>query len=513
MTWRGAGAALLAAWLWAAPALAQAQGRTWLLALGSNTGLEGDEALRFADADALRFAETMREVGGVAPERQVVVTGADAAKARAAMAEVGARLWASGERGDRLLVFVSSHADDQALHLSGTALPLGEVLRFLAQAKVEVGVLVLDACRSGAATRLKGLKPAPAAQVRVEAARMEGRVVLSSSADDEYSQESDALGGGVFTHHLLAGLRGAADATRDGRVTLEEAYLYAHARTLETTLGSRAGAQRPSWRVELRGEGELVLSEPVKARGRLTLGVRAPGRWLVVSDASSAVVAEVEKAEGEAVLALPPGRYRVAVRAANGWLERRVDVPADGGARVSGEDLERASLVQLARKGGGRAVMVLSAGATVSSPLVRGPILEVGGELRLRREGALLGFVDFVTFSVAVRDARAAGAVPFQQTEVEPRLGAGHLFVSDRWRLSLALELGAVLVLQSDLPDSSHRFGAEPTALLAAEGSVKLLGPFGLFLNLAGGGALVRREVGITAVPRGLGSLGVRVDL
>jgi hypothetical protein len=203
----------------------------------------------------------------------------------------------------------------------------------------------------------------------------------------------------------------------------------------------------------------------------------------------------------------------VAVRSAAGWLERRVVVPESGGAAVRGEDLEQASLVQLARKGGERPVMVLSAAGALSSPLVRGPALQLGGELKLRREGRLLGPLNFVAFRVAIRDGRATGLVPFQQTEVEPRLGAGHVFSDGRWRLSLALELGVVLVLQSDLPDSSHRFGAEPTLVLAAEGSVKLVGPLGLFVDLGAGGALLKKEAGLAAVPRGLAALGLRVDL
>ena len=490
-----------------------AHAETWLFAVGTNRGIEGDETLRYAGTDAVRMSETLREVGGLDASRQKILTATEAGEVRQELAAFGKRLRAQSKPNDRLVLYVSSHADDEALHLSGTTLPLAELVRFLKDAPVSVGLLVLDACRSGAATRMKGLKPADKAPVRVEAAQMEGRVVLSSAADDEYAQESEALGGGVFTHHLLAALRGAADGNRDGKVTLEEAYLYAHARTLESTLGSKGGAQRPAWSVELRGHGELVLSEPARSAGQLKLAVNAPGRWLVVNDASNTVVAEVEKGQGEATLALPPGKYRVAVRATAGWLERRVTVPESGGAAVRGEDLEQASLVQLARKGGERPVMVLSAAGAIASPMLRGPVLQVGGELKLRREGNLLGPLNYVAFRVALRDGRSTGLVPFEQTEIEPRLGAGHLFSDGRWRLSLALELGAVLVLQSDLPDSSHRFGVEPTAVISAEGSVKLAGPVGLFLDLGFGGAIVKKDAGVTVVPRGLGALGLRIDL
>ena len=54
--------------------------------------------------------------------------------------------------------------------------------------------------------------------------RIEGDVYITSTGPNEPAQEWEALGGGLFTHHLLSGLRGAADRDTDGRVTLFEAY-------------------------------------------------------------------------------------------------------------------------------------------------------------------------------------------------------------------------------------------------------------------------------------------------
>ena len=66
--------------------------------------------------------------------------------------------------------------------------------------------------------------------------------VLASSTASELSQESEALRASYFTHHLLSGLRGAADADRDGRVTLSEAYRYAYNRTLVATAATAPAA-------------------------------------------------------------------------------------------------------------------------------------------------------------------------------------------------------------------------------------------------------------------------------
>ena len=48
-------------------------------------------------------------------------------------------------------------------------------------------------------------------------------MLLSSSGADELSQESRALAGSVFTHHLVSGLRGAADENGDERIAQGEA--------------------------------------------------------------------------------------------------------------------------------------------------------------------------------------------------------------------------------------------------------------------------------------------------
>src|SRR5262249_39317613 len=151
------------------------------------------------------------------------------------------------------------------------------------QAPVGVALLVVDSCRSGAVTRLKGLRPVAGTSVQVEAPEVSGRVVIGSSGADEYAQESEALQGSHFTHHLTAALRGAGDASGDGKVTLQEAYDYAYARTVESTFATAAGPQHPTFRVDLHGRGELVLSEPGRARGRLVLASPEPGEYLVVS--------------------------------------------------------------------------------------------------------------------------------------------------------------------------------------------------------------------------------------
>src|SRR5207249_4450049 len=129
------------------------------------------------------------------------------------------------------------HADTEHLHLRGTHLPMDELRRAVADSPAGARVLVLDACRSGALTRVKGGRPAPSFDVRAEAVSggPQGFVILTSSAAGEASQESDKLGASFFTHYLASALIGASDRNGDGVVTLAEAFSYAADRTVAAT--------------------------------------------------------------------------------------------------------------------------------------------------------------------------------------------------------------------------------------------------------------------------------------
>jgi hypothetical protein len=502
-------AALLGLWLAAAAQAPEQPAHHWALVIGENRGLNGEETLRYAEADARRVLGVLQEVGGVAPARAVSVYGTDATRLRETLGKLAARLKAEAGPSDRMLVYVSSHAGEGALHLAGTELPLAELAGFVRAAPVGVSLLVIDACRSGALTRLKGLKAVGAAPLRVEASDLSGQIFISASGADEYAQESDELQGSTFTHHWVTGLRGAADASHDGRVTLEEAYAWAWARTLESTFASRGGIQRPAFKVDLHGQGELVLSELARAEGRLTLDAPEPGRWLLVALGSGAVIADVEKSPGPMVLAVPPGPYRVRLRAADGYFERQVVVPQVGGRVVRATELVEAPFVRIAAKGAEAPQLLISAGVSVGSGLVSAVSLQVGAELKLRREGALLGPLNLLYGAMAVRDGRSQGTVTFRQVELELRAGVGHRLQRGDFAAALGVELGAVGVWQSGFVQGAPRFGLEPTALAATEVRWAFASPFSFYVAVHAGAAVVKKDSGNAWLPRFGGGAGI----
>ncbi|MCY7287533.1 MAG: response regulator transcription factor [Cryobacterium sp.] len=126
--------------------------------------------------------------------------------------------------------------------------------------------------------------------------------------------------------------------------------------------------------------------------------------------------------------------------------------------------------------------------------------LQIGAEVKLRREGALLGPINLVYGVFGIRDAASSAVVTFNQTELELRVGAGHRLQRGSFAAALGLELGAVGVWQRGFTSAAPRFGLEPTALIAIEVRWAFAGPFSLYLAAQGGLAAVSPDWGVDDV-------------
>ncbi|MBN8230444.1 caspase family protein [Corallococcus macrosporus] len=286
--------------------------RRLALFVGVNDGGPERVRLRYAETDAKAFALVLAELGGVLPQDRVLLMDVDRAGVLAGFDRVrklaeGVR--ASGARRVEVLLYYSGHSDDEGLLLKGQRLDYGELRRSLEGLPADVRIAVLDSCASGAFARKKGGVARPAFLVD-SGIQVKGHAILTSSSADEASQESDRLGGSFFTHHLLSGLRGAADVTHDGRVTLTEAYQFAFHETLARTERTQGGAQHPNYDIELAGTGDLVMTDLRATTAGLVLTEPLEGR-LYVRDAVGTLVVEVQKVSGRATeLGLAPGAYR-----------------------------------------------------------------------------------------------------------------------------------------------------------------------------------------------------------
>jgi hypothetical protein len=324
--------AALATGLGATPARADEPIATYALVVGSNQGGPGQTDLRYAEDDARRVARLLVELGGYTPAQVDIMVGPTPDELRARLGQLGQRVAADAAAGrpSRLLFYYSGHARATAIDLGRQQMPLAELRQRLFDMPAKLTVVVLDACQSGAFSRVKGAEPA--ADFSFNSRRQldaSGIAVLASSSSSELSQESEQLRSSYFTHHLLVGLRGAGDANRDGLVTIDEAYRYAYHQTLLATAETAVGGQHVSLEVDLKGHGEVPLSFPRAATTTIELPAALEGRTLVEDKRARAVIAETYKAKGAAVrIAVAPGDYQVLVR--RGDQLSRCDVSGGG---------------------------------------------------------------------------------------------------------------------------------------------------------------------------------------
>lgn len=328
---------VLCALLAAARSVSALPAQTWLLAIGNNLG-DGDElGLRFAERDAQRFADILRQHGGIVSRRTTLLLGENAQTARRALEDLNAEIRGQVSPGQpsALLVFYSGHADATSLHLRGTSLALDELKKLVQGSAATMRLLIVDACRSGSITRVKGVQASESFDLQLEGSGggsgAEGLAILTSSAAGESSQESDRLRGSFFTHHLLNALRGAADRNGDGRITLSEAYGYTYDQTLRSS-GRTLSLQHPTYSFDLRGREDLLLTQTDELQAQLAR-LRLSGRALyLVSEEREGgpLLAEIAPLRERTTLVLPPGSYFVQQRLPAEYREYQVQLAPGG---------------------------------------------------------------------------------------------------------------------------------------------------------------------------------------
>jgi hypothetical protein len=475
-------------------ASAEAAERRYAVVIGNNLGQEGERPLRFAERDAENFAGVLRRLGSLEPHDTVLLLGEDSSSIRAALLEVNARIRGESDTPgvhSTLVVYYSGHADVEGLHPGpNESLKYEELRAIMRGSAASVRLLVLDACRSGELTNVKGGQPT--AEFELKAASMpdvEGLVMISSSAAGEDSHESERLGASFFSHHFSNALLGAGDENTDGKVTLNEAYAYAYQNTLRAS-GQTTSLQHPTYSYDLKGRGELImtqLSSDEERSARLELA--EAGLYLILEGKESGdVIAEVRTPRDRTRLALPARGYFVQRRAADHYREYEVELEAGSLVKLEEVDYKRIGYARLVRKGSdersiAHGVYLLGA--------VRGPLIDGLGPGYSGTAGYALD-LELVSFGLRFRYGQGAPA-PLGETanvrheEIALALTAQHFF--DLPILSIGVGLMAEGIRhrqqferRTELPDRIA-WGGAFGGIFTIE--VRLYGP--LVLRLEGG--------------------------
>jgi len=340
------------------------------IVVGANDPPPGHQALRFAHEDATQIADTLRRVGRFSDVR--VLLDPHPANLLAAVADVDREARAAG--GDSLVVFYySGHSDGQSIFPHGEQLAISELRDRLERMNARIRVGILDTCRGGAWTQTKGLTVGPALDpVDLLDVATEGTALVASSAGLENAHETDEMRGSFFTHHLTAGLLGAADRNTDGQVTLQEAFAYAKERTVRDTALLAPAPQHPSFDINLRGRQDIVLSALGTAASALEIS--SPRELLqVVYLATGVVIAEAPPSASRLRLAVAPGSYIVRRVDGNRVWAKQVAVAPGATIAVTETELELTGTPAIAVKGidplddpsaptGGHRILELAAG-------------------------------------------------------------------------------------------------------------------------------------------------------
>lgn len=488
--------ALFASAAWALPP------DTWVVVIGNNEGMGTDVTLLYAEADATAVADALKVNARVPGSRVQSLLGENAESVRRALIDLNAVIRARAATGQpsALVVFYSGHADATSLHLGTTQLQLDELKDLVQGSAAGVRVLIVDACRSGALTRVKGVAPAPSFSIEFkDSVATEGTAIITSSASGESSQESDRLLGSFFTHHLVNALRGAADNDGDGKVTLTEAYAYTYAQTLRSS-GDTIALQHPTYAYDVKGRGDLVLSQPAEAQGKVgRLVLNGDALHLVTRERrEGTVVAEVVPQGTRRELALPAQKYFVQERRPAEFREYEVTLEAGTVVELSKLPSRVVRYDRLVRQRGGTSAM---AGHFLALGGIRGPVVvgaSVGPQLNL---GAGLDF-PFASVGLRVRGYTDSGnSLDAQLPRRDWELGAG-VIASRSFDFSwVSLSLGALIEYVFHRQDFSGERAVPPRT--ASGGSFALvLGaeiplPAGFGVRLEGGpvGALFPVEV------------------
>ena len=326
--------------------------RRLLFVIGANNGGPGRDRLRYAVSDARAMIQVLENLGGVSADDSRLLVDPDRQTCLWEIGRLRERITRLREQHQRLEVFIyySGHSDEDNILLGREKISYRELRGELESLTADVRIAILDSCASGAFIRAKGgQKRSPF--LFDSAYDMKGFAVMTSSSADEASQESERIGGSFFTHYLISGLRGAADTSQDGRITLNEAYQYAFSETLRQTAKTVNGPQHANYNIQMSGTGDVVITDVHKSESVLRLSRELAGKIFIHNQANALVMEFQKPVNTELELALDKGKYRLIIVTADEIEEATVELAANGTRELGEAQFRRSEIIDAIARG------------------------------------------------------------------------------------------------------------------------------------------------------------------
>lgn len=201
--------------------------------------------------------------------------------------------------------------------------PLKDLYETLNSLPANDVIVMLDSCFSGAAGRSVLAKGARPMALSAENPLLPGGkvVVLAAASGSQISSDYDKAGHGLFTHYLLAGLHGEADADKDKIVTLREIVPYVAEHVPQTAVEELNREQTPTLfpaLEELGNRTAIPLARATPERDRLKARADAlkpePAKLIEVARAPAYEAprqgqSEITGKDGAPMVLVPAGEF------------------------------------------------------------------------------------------------------------------------------------------------------------------------------------------------------------
>jgi serine/threonine protein kinase len=219
-----------------------------LFGIGDYHARERIAPLRFATRDARALARLLGdpEVCGFPRERVAVLTDRHASR-RNMVRRLAGWLPQQANGADLVVIYFAGHgvvvplggreegfllphdADPDEVLSSGV--PMSDVARWIEGIDAGAIVVCLDCCHSGSILPREGMSLRGERDMHIQPSLLQrlggrGRFLIASCDKGQKSIEAEEFGHGLFTYHLLEGLRAAGDRDGDGRVSVAELFSY-----------------------------------------------------------------------------------------------------------------------------------------------------------------------------------------------------------------------------------------------------------------------------------------------
>ncbi len=322
--------------------------------IGNNMGLIHEPELDYATQDAKKMANALAEGGLFQADKIYLLENQNIAAVKEKMLEIKKRIAQTQSKSDAVLVvYFSGHGDQSSLHLNGEELERNDLLSRFKEITANTKILVVDACESGSLIRAKG---------RIDKDNLEfphlkiakGTAILTSSAAGQLSHESAQYRGGIFTYHLIQGLKGIADLDRDNQVSLMEWFNYGQFATRRESLQKYGVYQTPGFDFDLSGLNDIPLAKHRHSSHRLEL-LRLTASEVKISDLLHPEESATFYLDGRNLtqIFVEPSIYQVEILSNDKALYLQADLRFDTSVKITRSNFNEMPLNKYQLKGKG----------------------------------------------------------------------------------------------------------------------------------------------------------------